>query len=106
MERDDEVAEESTERKQSSLRRRLTQGLLALALIAVGVAGGLLWATHRPPSGVLLRDGASDTAKVEVPARPSTSSSAPAMPRGETPPATEALEIPVDGRRERKVVEH
>jgi len=94
MERDDdEITDESTETEQSSLRRGLTHGLVAVVLIAIGVAGGLLWAWRPMPSGAPPRDGVSDTATMELPPRPWSEPSVPAMRGRQGASVQEAVEV-------------
>lgn len=58
---DDEVLDDAVEeRRPWGLRRGLVHGVLAVALVAVGVVGGMIWSARPPSLGGPARDTASD----------------------------------------------
>jgi RND family efflux transporter MFP subunit len=93
MERDEvEAVEERTrgKRQRHRIRRRLGQGLIAVALLAAGLAGGVVWSERRAAPRQT-PDRSSENASPPGRSMPSM----PGMPAAKTPPPSgeEAVEV-------------
>ena len=91
MERDEaEVVEEQPRggRRRHRIRRRLGQGLIAVALLAVGLAGGVVWSERRAAPKPIT-DRSSETTSADSGSMPTM----PGMPAKASAPSDEAVEV-------------
>ena len=80
MEHDDDVGERARRPRHGSVRRYAAWGLIALALVAVGAAGGIVWSERRTASIT-----ASPGDEGSMPGRPAMSTGSAIAAKGEEP---------------------
>jgi RND family efflux transporter MFP subunit len=80
MEHDDDVGERTRRRRRGSARRYAAWGLIVLALLALGAAGGIVWSQRRATSTI-----ASPGGEGSMPGRPAMSAGSAVAAKSEEP---------------------